>query len=166
MPHFQLQGFTIVLLSVNCCLEKTTYCSNTLTFSVHCVRNWKYRITSQYMLTKSVVTFFYNFVQVCRKSWQRIKLQEWHFSINSISRKWLFIDKSMALPWPNLLCCTKTHFTINYKLQNGERDVSYPQLLHLSQERLDVGTSDLSTWDFAVLLVLPCFFTMATATTV
>ena len=72
----------------------------------------------------------------------------------------------MASSWPNLFCCTKPHFTINYKLQNGERDVSYPQLLHMSQERLAVGTSDLPTWDFVVLLVLPCFFTMATATIV
>ena len=34
------------------------------------VRNSKYWITSQYVLAKSVVIISYNFVQVCRKSWQ------------------------------------------------------------------------------------------------
>jgi hypothetical protein len=36
----------------------------------HYVRNSKYWITSQYMLTKSVVIISYIFVHVCRKSWQ------------------------------------------------------------------------------------------------
>ena len=162
MPQFRWPRSTVLLLSVNWSLENTMYWSNTLTLSVHCVRNSKYWITSQYMLTKSVVIISYNFVQVCRKL--RYKITRVTLFYKSISRNWLFVDKFMTSPWSNLFCCTKTHFTISYKLQNGKRDVSYPQLLHLSQERLAVGTSDLSTWDFVVLLVLPCFFTMATAT--
>jgi len=36
----------------------------------------------------------------------------------SINRKWLFVDKCMKSPWPNLLCCTKT--SLHYKLQASE----------------------------------------------
>lgn len=143
------------------------YFSNTLTFlSIMCGIQSTESLDS--ICLQNPLSYSPIILSMCVENPDKLRYKIIRMTIfyKSINRKLLFIVKCMTPPWPNLLCCTKTHFTTNYKLQNGERDVSYPQLLHLSQERLAVGTSDLSTWDFVVLLVLPCFFTMATATTV